>query len=162
MDTLVQWMNQPGTAGWIVDILVLPAIAILLIFGVRAFLLRFTLRGEKFEGYQKVRKQTTKVIAILASLAAVTMIWRLRLEQMASRTTESTERREVIVDWMGGTVNALIATVVLLFLLLLLSRGYRAAVARPSSPSGARSRTSDRAVLVASPMPWEDELKVMI
>jgi hypothetical protein len=52
MDTLVQWMNQPGIAGWIVDILVLPAIAILLIFGVRAFLLRFTLRGEKFEGYQ--------------------------------------------------------------------------------------------------------------
>ena len=90
MDTWVQWMNQPGIAGWIVDILVLPAIAILLIFGVRAFLLRFTLRGERFEGYQKVRRQTTKIIAILASLAAVTMIWRFRLDHMAGRTTAST------------------------------------------------------------------------
>ncbi len=130
METLTQWLDQPGAVGWIVDIVVLPAIAILLIFGARAFLLRFTLRGDKLPGYQKVRRQTTKIIAILASLAAVTVIWRFRLESMAGRTTTSTARREVLVDWMGGTVNALIATVILLFLLLLLSRGFRSAVAR--------------------------------
>jgi small-conductance mechanosensitive channel len=130
MDTLSQWMNQPGIAGWIVDVIVLPGLAILLIFGVRAFLLRFTLQGEKYEGYQKIRRHTTKFIAILASLAAVTVIWRFRLEHMAGRTTQSTERREVIVDWMGGAVNALIATVVLLILLLLISRGFNAAVRR--------------------------------
>ena len=139
METLTQWLDQPGAVGWIVDVVVLPAIAILLIFGARAFLLRFTLRGDKLPGYQKVRRQTTKFIAILASLAAVTVIWRFRLEQMAGRTTESLERREVIVDWMGGTVNALIATVILLFLLLLISRGFRSAVARLDAWKEART-----------------------
>ena len=139
MDTFTQWLDQPGAVGWIVDIVVLPAIAIVLIFGARAFLLRFTLRGDKLPGYQKVRRQTTKVIAILASLAAITVIWRFRLEQMAGRTTESLERREVIVDWMGGTVNALIATVILLFLLLLISRGFRSAVARLDAWKEART-----------------------
>ena len=139
METLTQWLDQPGTVGWIVDVVVLPAIAILLVFGVRAFLLRFTLRGDKLPGYQKVRRQTTKIIAILASLAAVTVIWRFRLENMAGRTTVSTERREVLIDWMGGTVNALIATVILLFLLLLISRGFRSAVARLDAWKEART-----------------------
>ena len=30
METLTQWLDQPGAVGWIVDIVVLPAIAILL------------------------------------------------------------------------------------------------------------------------------------
>jgi small-conductance mechanosensitive channel len=139
MDTLLQLLNEPGPVRWVLDVLVFPVVAVLLIFAVRSFLLRFTLQGEKFEGYAKVRRQTTKYIAILVSLAAVTAIWRFRLAELAGRTTESIERREILLDWLGGTVNAIIATVILLILLLTISRAYRWAVRRLDAWKEARS-----------------------
>ena len=116
MDTLLQLINDPGPVRWVVDILLLPLIAVLLIFALRWFLLRFTLRGEKLERYQNVRKQTSKVAAILLSLMAVTFIWRYRFADLASRTEGSLERREVLLDWMEGTVDAVLATVILFLL----------------------------------------------
>ena len=139
MDTLLQWLNDPGPVRWVFDVLVLPTLAVLLIFGIRWLLLRFTLQGERFEGYRKVRGQTTKYFAILISLAVVTVIWRYRLTDLAGRSTESVERREVLLDWMGGTVNALIATVILLILLFAIGRGYKWSVRRLDRWKEARS-----------------------
>ncbi|MCK5446643.1 MAG: hypothetical protein KAJ43_00815, partial [Gemmatimonadetes bacterium] len=115
MDTLLQWINEPGPVRWVVDVLLLPIVAVLLIFALRGFLLRFTLKGEKLQGYQKVRRQTTKYLAILLSLVAVTLIWRFRFADLAGRTERSLEQREVLLDWLAGTVNAVIATAVLFF-----------------------------------------------
>ena len=130
MDTLLQWINEPGPVRWVVDILLLPLVAVLLIFALRALWLRLTLRGENLQGYQKVRRQTTQLLAILFSLVAVTLIWRFRFADLARRTERSLEQREVLLDWLAGTVNAVIATAVLFFFLLVLSRTFKWAVAR--------------------------------
>ena len=152
MDTLLQWINEPGPVRWIVDILLLPLIAVLLIFTLRAFLLRFTLRGEKLQGYQKVRRQTTKFLAILFSLVAVTLIWRFRFADLAGRTERSLEQREVLLDWLAGTVNAVIATVFLLFLLLALSRTFKWAVARLDAWKEARKGVQLQGMVLITPL----------
>jgi len=151
MNTLLQWINEPGPIRWVVDILLLPLVAVLLIFTLRAFLLRFTLRGEKLQGYQKVRRQTTKYLAILISLVAVTLIWRFRFADLAGRTERSLEQREVLLDWLAGTVNAVIATAVLFFFLLVLNRTFRWAVAKLDAWREARKGVQLQGMVLITP-----------
>ena len=87
MDTLLQWINEPGPIRWVVDILILPLIAVLLIFGLRALVLPFVLRGEKPETHREIARQAGTFGAILISLLAVTLIWRFRLADLAARST---------------------------------------------------------------------------
>jgi small-conductance mechanosensitive channel len=152
MDTLLQWINEPGPVRWIVDVLLLPLISVLLIFMLRAFLLRFTLRGEKLQGYQKVRRQTTKYLAILLSFVAVTLIWRFRFADLAGRTERSLEQREVLLDWLAGTVNAVIATAVLFFFLLVLNRTFRWAVAKLDAWREARKGVQLQGMVLITPL----------
>ena len=130
MEAFLQWINEPGPIRWVVDVALLPLIAVLLIFGLRGLLLRFTLQGERFERYRRVQRHTTKFVAILLSLVATTAIWRIRFADLAGRTEQSLEYREVLVDWLGGSVNAVIATAVLLLSLYTLRQGFKYVVGR--------------------------------
>jgi small-conductance mechanosensitive channel len=152
MDTLLQWINEPGPVRWVVDILLLPLIVVLLIFAIRALLLRFTLRGEKLRGYQRVRRQTTKSLAILLSLVAVILIWRMRFTDLSGRTEQSLQRREVLLDWLGGTVNAVIATIILLFFLMVLRQTFKWAVARLDAWREARNGVQLQGMVLITPL----------
>ena len=152
MDTLLQLINDPGPVRWVVDILLLPLIAVLLIFALRWFLLRFAFRGEKFERHQRVRQQTSKIAAILLSLVAVTSIWRNRFADLAGRTEGSLERREVLLDWMEGTVDAVFATVILFLSLIALRRTLRYAVARMDAWKEARKGVQLQGMVLITPL----------
>lgn len=130
MDTWKQWIYEPGPIRWIVDIVLLPAIVILLTYGLRSLYLRFALKEGQSEAAQQVRRQTTRMLAFLVSLTAVTLVWRLRLRSLAGRADLTDEEREILVDWLGGVVNAVIATALLIFLLVILNRVVRWAVRR--------------------------------
>jgi small-conductance mechanosensitive channel len=129
MDTLLQWINEPGPIRWVVDILILPLIAVLLIFGLRALVLPFVLRGEKPETHREIARQAGTFGAILISLLAVTLIWRFRLADLAARSEGSTAQRQVLFDWLIGSSYAVIATVVLILSLTVLNRAFKAGVA---------------------------------
>jgi small-conductance mechanosensitive channel len=130
MDTLLQWINEPGPIRWVVDILILPLIAVLLIFGLRALVLPFVLRGEKPATHREIARQAATFGAILISLLAVTLIWRFRLADLAARSEGSTAQRQVLFDWLIGSGYAVIATIVLILSLTVLNRAYKAAVAK--------------------------------
>jgi small-conductance mechanosensitive channel len=130
MDTLLHWMNEPGPIRWVVDIVLLPAIAVVLTYGLRSLYLRFALKDHQSEAAQQVRRQTSRMLAFLVTLAAVTIIWRLRLQSLAGRADLTLEEREILVNWLGGAVNAVIATAFVVFLLVILGRVHRWAVRR--------------------------------
>ena len=149
MEAFLQWLNQPGLVRWVVDILVLPLVAVLLIFALRALLLRFTLRGEESEAYRKLRRQTTKVIAVILGVVAVAIIWRLSLSDLAGYTEEL--QRDAFLDWMGGAMNAVIATAILLLSLFALNRSFKWAVNRLDAWREAQSGVQlQRQVLISS------------
>ena len=130
MDTLLQLLNEPGPIRLVVDIVLVPLIAVLVIFSLRALSLRFALRGEKLQAYQRVRRQISKFVAIILVLVAVTLIWQVRLADLASRTEGSLENHDVVLDWLGGIANAVIATAILVLSLLALRRAFKYGVAR--------------------------------
>lgn len=130
MDTLIHWINEPGLIRFVVDVVLLPAIAFLLVYGLRSLYLRVALNERQSDSAQQVRRQTSRMLAFLLSLTAVTIIWRLRLRSLAGRADVTLEEREILVDWLGGAVNAVIATAFLVFLLVVLFRAYRWGVRR--------------------------------
>ncbi len=130
MDTLLQWLNEPGPIRLVVDVVVVPILVFALIFAIRAILLRVTVPGRAFRVYEGVRRGTTKVIAILASLLAISFYWDRRIVDLAGRRRESLEQQQALADWLTGSANAVIATVILVLLLLAVNRSFKYGVAR--------------------------------
>ena len=122
MDTLLQWINEPGPIRLVVDVVLLPAIAVLLIYGIRLLYLRIALKEGQSEGAKQLRRQASRMLAFIVTLATVFFVWRARLRNLAGRADVTDEQREIMVDWFGGAVNAVIATALLIFLLIILGR----------------------------------------
>ncbi len=87
------------------------------------------------------------LVAVLLSLTAVTMIWRYRLEDLAGRTQASVEQREVLVDWLGGAVIAMV-----ILLLLGISRAFSYAVARLEAWREARKGVRLQGTVLITPL----------
>lgn len=130
MDTVMQWINEPGPIRFVVDIVVLPVIAGLLIYGLRSLYLRVALRESQSDAARQVRRQASRALAFLLTLGSVSVIWRARMHSLAGRADVTLEEREALVNWLGGVVNAIIATALLIFLIVILGRIFRWGVRR--------------------------------
>lgn len=130
MDTWIEWINEPGPIRLIVDIVLLPVITVAMTYGLRSLYLRIALKDGQSEAAQLMRRQMSRMLAFIVSLTAVFFIWRLRLQNLAGRADVTDEHREILVDWFGGAVNAVITTALLIFLLILLGRVSRWATGR--------------------------------
>ncbi|MFC1530732.1 mechanosensitive ion channel family protein [Gemmatimonadota bacterium] len=124
MDTLLQWINGPGPIRWVVDVLVLPLAAAFLAFGLRALYLRFRLTGDKSEAFRQVRRQSSKIVAFLLTIAAIMLIWRARLEGLVTQTGTSSAQRVILEDWVRGLAWTAVTTLVLVFILIAIKRTY--------------------------------------
>ena len=82
MTTFLQWINEPGIVRVVVDVLLLPLLAVVLIFGLRAALL--TLAARKGGPTEFVRS-VSGFVAVIFSLGAVSVIWHVRLAGLAAR-----------------------------------------------------------------------------
>jgi small-conductance mechanosensitive channel len=130
METWIEWINEPGPVRLIVDIVLLPAIAVAITYGLRYTYLRIAFEEGQSEAAQRMRGQMSRMLAFIVSLTAVFFIWRIRLRNLAGRADVTDDQREILVEWFGGAVNAVIATALLIFLLIILGRVSRWATSR--------------------------------
>jgi len=151
MDILPPALNEPGWIRWLVDALVLPVLVVALVYGVRWAYLRIVVRASQSEETQEAHRQISRVVALVASVAAVILVWRLRLEELLGRTDAPAERREVLLDWLGGIVNLIIATAVLVLAILVMNAGARYGEARFHDWKEARKGVKVQGAVLMSP-----------
>ncbi len=151
MNALLEMIKETGILRWILDVFVIPLLVLFLIFGLRWVYLRATLREGVSEGGRRVRQQASEITGLLLSLAVVTLYWRSRLAVLAASTAGAAEERAILVDWLGGVTNAVIATVFLVLLLLGVNRTFHFAVSHVATWKEARTGVRMQGVVVFTP-----------
>lgn len=130
MQTVFEFLNEPGPVRWVLDVLVFPLLAILAIIGLRALFLRIPFEADVFEGYRRVRRQTSKITATILSIAAVGLIWRVRLTDLAQRTADTDAARTAMGELVWGIGKAVLITAAFLLSLYLVRKLFAVAQAR--------------------------------
>jgi len=118
------WLTvEHGFATWVVGLLVLPLLAVLLIFGARELLLKIVARLAGDRMHRAGWRRVTRFVAILLSMGAVSLIIRSHVTEIAAAL--SPEREELTERIIGGLLRFLGSTAVLALLLAAAGRVFR-------------------------------------
>jgi small-conductance mechanosensitive channel len=151
MNAMLDWLNDPGPIQWIVDLVLVPVLSASVVYGLRSLYLRFALKDQQSDAARQIRRQTSRMLAFLVTVAAVTLVWRFRLQSLAGRADVTPQEREILVDSLGGAANAVTATAVLVFLLVILARAHRWAVHRLDAWKEARKGVQVQGTTLITP-----------
>jgi len=128
IQAIQQWLTvEHGVATWVVGLIVLPLLAVLLIFGARELLLKIVSRLAGDRMHRAQWQRVTRFVAILLSLIAVAVIMQSHATEIAEALSpQAVQRTESIVL---GLVRFLASTAVLALLLAAARRAFAAIVA---------------------------------
>lgn len=177
MDALLRLINEPGIVRWIVDGLLIPLLVVVTVIVMRAAYLAAARRrmrrylaeaeqasaAEAGEGGQAkgdeqagaaepgepLRRQTSAFVAWLIGLAAVTIIWHYRLEDLAGRPDAGLPAG--FVDVLEGTISAVIVTIGFGLVVYSVNRLFRYTTGRLASSKEARTGVRMQGMTVISP-----------
>ena len=128
MDSLFNWINDPGPIRWVVDLVALPLLVVAFVYGLKAILLRFGPQAEEDQIGPDFWHRSLTLFAPVSSLVGVVAVWRLRFADLAARASASPEEQAFLVDWLSGIAMALLATIILILLIKAINRGLTAIV----------------------------------
>jgi small-conductance mechanosensitive channel len=128
MNTLMNWINEPGLIRWIVDLVVLPVLVVGVVYGLKAILVRVGPTPEADQIGPDFWRRSLTLLAPVASLIGVASLWQFRFADLANRASLDPGRQLVLVEWTAGIAMALLATIVLALLIKAINRGLYAIV----------------------------------
>jgi len=125
IQAIQEWLTaEHGFGTWIVGLVVLPLLAVLLIFGARELLLKIVSRLAGDRMHRAQWQRVTRFVAILLSLIAVAVIMQSHATEIAEALSpQAVQRTESIVL---GLVRFLASTAVLALLLAAARRAFAA------------------------------------
>lgn len=169
MDALLRLINEPGIIRWIVDGLLIPLLVFVSVIVLRAAYLGAARRrrrryaaeagdassgdaeepAEPSEPGEPLRRQTSAFVAWVVGLAAVTIIWHYRLEDLGGRPDSGLP--DGFVDVLEGTISAVIVTIGLGLVVYSVNRLFRYTTGRLASSKEARTGVRMQGMTVISP-----------
>ena len=131
-DGIDRWLeSQLGLPPWIIILIASPILVAMLAFLLRLIVLGIAFRFKKSDRSRKIWRRISRYLAIFFAILGLFLIWESRIEWLAEDLSSLHGNTMAdLLPYLTGSLNAILATMVMVFLIYLIQRGFRVASSR--------------------------------
>jgi amino acid transporter len=129
---IARWFeSQLGLPPWFIILIAAPILVSLLAFLLRLIVLSIAFRFKKSDRSRKIWRRISLYLAIFFAILGLFLIWESRVEWLAEDLSSMHGNNMAeLLPYLTGFLHAILATMIMVFLIYLIQRGFRAASSR--------------------------------